>query len=134
MAVLAQLIGVWIDGPKVELVPASTPVQLDIPRGTDGTVVVSLVDSTGDLLDLDLAGADRLKLSVRQTFAAGVLLEVFATKDAELGRYLFALASNGTIDLSGRLVYDVWATRAGAQQQVIGAGYFNVTPRIASPP
>jgi hypothetical protein len=130
---LLELLGVWVDGPRDESVPWNTAVQIDLPRGSDATLGFVLVDSIGQPVDLDLAGLDRLVFSVRQPIGNDALFEILATKLAQVGRYQFVVASNRTIDYHGRLIYDVWATRAGAQQQVMFPAYLNVTPRMRNP-
>lgn len=133
MAFVSAL-GVWVDGPLDPSLPKNTAMQIDWPRGQDGIIELRLVDNEGQRVDLDLVGADRLELSVRSTLGGDPLKSWLATKTAgELGLYGFALASADTIDFSGRLVMDVWATRAGAQRQVVGASYFNAGPRVRAP-
>lgn len=127
-----DLIGVWTTGPRDEAVPSNTATPIDLPRGTDATIGFTLVDSLGELVDLDLAGLDRLVLSVRQTQGAEVLFDVLATKLNALGSYQFVITSARTIDYGGKLIYDVWATKEGAQQQVKMPAYLHITPRMRS--
>ena len=129
----AELLGIWVAGPREDTLPVNTSMPIDLPRGADVVFGFTLVDTLGDLVDLDLAGLDRLVFSTRQTFAGGALFEINATKEPQLGRYLFTVSSGKTIDYNGRLIYDMWATRAGAQQQVMGPAYLNVTPRMRNP-
>ncbi len=125
-----NLLGVWTTGPRDEAVPANTATPIDLPRGTDATIEMALVDSLGQLVDLDLAGNDRLVFSVRMTQGGEVLFEVLATKLVPIGTYQFVIASARTMELAGKVIYDVWATKAGAQQQVKAAAYLHITPRM----
>jgi hypothetical protein len=126
----AELIGVWIDGPPDEALPANTSQVLEIPAGSDVGVGLALVDQNTQSVDLDLTGSDRLVLTVRSVADGAVLLEKQATKLAELGRYFFSLANADTRELAGLRVYDVWVTRSGAQKQVVAPSHFRVGARI----
>jgi len=131
---LVTLLGVLADGPLTDGVLTNTAVQVDWPRGTDGVIELNLVDHDGQLVDLDLAGADRLELTMRSTLGGDPVLAKLAMKvSTAVGRYSFSIASADTIDLSGRVIMDVWATKAAAQQQVVAPSYFNVTPRMRAP-
>lgn len=128
-----DLIGVWTNGPREEAVPTNTATPVDLPRGTDATIGFVLVDSLGQLVDLDLTGNDRLVFAVRSTLGGDAIFEVLGTKLAALGNYQFVITLNQTIDLGGKLIYDVWVTKAGLQQQVKFPAYFTVTPRMRNP-
>lgn len=128
-----ELLGVWVDGPRDEAVPANTATPIDLPRGSAVIVAFTLVDSLGHPVDLDTVGADRLVLSARQPIGDSVLFDIVGTKLGEIGRYQFVFTSNLTIDYSGQLIYDVWATRGGAQQQVMFPAYLSLTPRMRNP-
>ena len=128
-----ELLGVWVSGPRDESVPWNTAVPIDLPRGSDVVLGFTLIDSIGQPIDLDLAGLDRLVFSARQPIGNDALFEIPATKLTQVGRYEFLVASNRTIDYHGRLIYDVWAFRSGAQQQVMSPAYLNVTPRMRNP-
>lgn len=129
---LTQLLAVWVDGPLTDGVPLTTAVQVDWPRGTDSTIELTLIDSNSQLVDLDLAGLDRLEMSFRSLLGGDVILSKLATKLTALGQYSFAITKADTINFAGRLVMDVWATRNSAQRQVVGPSYFDVTPRVRS--
>lgn len=131
MAVIADLLGVWVDGPKDDTLPQNTAFQIDMPSGSAGIITLTLVDSLVRPVELALAGADKLVFSVKRTLPDGVLFYKNATALAEPGKYTFALAQNDTIDFAGKFLYDIWALRSGALQQVKATAYFNLTPRIA---
>lgn len=125
-----ELLGVWVDGPRDESVPWNTSTPIDLPRGSDVTLGLTLVDSIGQPVYLDLLGLDRLVFAARQPIGNDALFEILASKLAQIGRYQFVVASNRTINYNGRLIYDVWATRAGLQQQVMSPAYLTLTPRV----
>lgn len=129
---LVSILGVWRDGPKLDpAVPSNTSVQVDWPRGTDGSVELRLVDHDGQVVDLDIDGSDRVTLSVRSSVTGGFLKSWTGAKATdELGKYTFSIASADTIDFNGFLIFDVWATKAGAQRQVVAASYLRVLPRM----
>lgn len=129
-----SILGVWVDGPLDPSVPSNTATQIEWPRGSDGDVEVRLVDNEGQPVDLDVAGADKLELSIRSSLGGDPIKSWAATKAVTpVGLYSFAIASADTLDFFGRLIIDVWATRAGKQRQVVGASYFNSTFRGKAP-
>lgn len=128
-----ELIGVWISGPRDEPVPTNTATPIDLPRGSDVVLGFTLVDSLGQPVELDLLGSDKLVFTARQPLGGPPLFAINASLTSSPGAYNFTIPSNTTIDFSGRLIYDVWATRAGAQQQVMFPAYLNLTPRMRNP-
>jgi hypothetical protein len=76
-------------------------------------------------------GDERLEFSVRSTLGGDPLFSKLAIKaPGAVGRYLFALVNADTIDIFNRVIFDVWATVATAQRQVVAPSYFNVSPRM----
>lgn len=129
-----RLVGVWSDGATSDAVTAAvlTPGQpVTWPRGMASYVVLQIVDQDGAPFDVDLRKAgNSVTLSVRQTLESDPVISVAGAAQAAPATYAFFVPSSATIDLSGRLVYDVWATRDQIDRQVVSPAYFDVTPRI----
>lgn len=136
VSAIATLLGVWVDGPLADGVPSQTAMQVDWPRGTIGSIVLNLIDNDGQPVDLDLAGTDRLELSLRQTYGSDPSTRRLASKVAGggLGSYQFDMVRTDTLDVfTGRMIFDVWVTRGSAERQVVSPGYFNISPRMRAP-
>lgn len=126
-----KLTAIWPGGPLADGLPSNTAVNVDLPRGSDATFDVTLLDQDGLPVVLDLAGVDRLDLNVRPTLDADVVLFKAATQTSEAGRYRMTLTSSDSIDLyQARYAYDLWCTRSGVQEQVVYPGYLSITPRM----
>lgn len=119
----AELNAVWQDGLADDAVPASTAAVLDLPAGTDADIGVTLVDSIGKRIDLNIAGGDKLELIARLTTGALLLSKQAAKRDDGVGRYQFSFAANDTRDYRGKLIYEVYATRSAVRRRVIAPGH-----------
>lgn len=125
-----ELLAVWTAGPDYDGAPLNTAKPIDLARGMDLIIPITFVDATTRRpIDLNLDGGDEMVLTVRQTFESEIIFSKKATKPS-FASYEVALVAADTLDLAGRLVYDLWVKRIGVNQQVVAPSYFNVTPRV----
>lgn len=125
------LLGIFASGDLAPSLPQTSAKQIDWPAGLVDSIDLYLVDEAGNPVLLNLGGGDSVTLSVAQGQGQGQYFTLTGTAvaDNRPGVYTFGVSRVNTIDLVGRLVYDVWATLGGASRQVVAPSYFNVTPR-----
>jgi len=122
-----ELIAVWRDGVPDAALPPNTGQPLDLPAGTDAVLGLTLVDSSVNLVDLDLAGADLLELMVTSPADRELLFVKDAVKLTDgVGRYSFTIVAADTMNYAGKLIYTVRATRTGAKQFVLTPSYLTL--------
>lgn len=130
MSLPLELIGVWIGGPRTEQVPSSTAHQLAMPRGSDAKITLRLIDENAQPVALDLAGTDTIALRLGSSFNYACK-SIAGVAGPEIGTYIFLLAPTDTRDqVVSRLVYDVWAKKGAAQQQVVEISYFVLSQTV----
>jgi len=125
-----SLLAIWADGPIDPKLPKNTARQLDVPQGSDATIEVTLVDSLGNPVVLDIVECDSLILYARRAFGSDWLFKLSATAPATWapGKYLMTMVPANTQDWQVLLIFDVWATISAKTSQVVALSYLNVVP------
>ena len=112
---------------------SKTARAVDVPRGDAGfTLRVKLVDQDGHPVKLALpeAGSDSIVLSIGHSWPLQQFTGILAPGNISPNVYDIVVQGSKVRDYAGKYVYDVFATKGGVKQQVVGASYLTFAPSM----